>query len=100
MRSEIVAVMLLAAACLPTTQPLPADQLAHFQDCNVDSDCVIATNGCCCDTVFINEKKTSDFRSQFACVTHCDCFQQDECPKCVQGLCTSAPLPPDGGICL
>lgn len=98
MRSSFWMLLLVASACM-NNQPLPPDQLAHFQACTQDSDCVMATNGCCCQSVFINKSKTSDFSRQFTCNSVCDCFALPACPKCSQGLCTSNGPIPDAGVC-
>ena len=85
--------------------PLSSDKLSEFQSCAVDSDCVVAQNGCCdCanggQDVAVNKDELDDFQSSFNCAAVL-CTALGAIPpcgsgttKCDLGKCTF--IPPEG----
>ena len=65
-------------------------ELAKYQYCGQDSDCVIATNGCCdcvngSPEVAINKDRVQAFESRFKCLS-VSCGTIDANPHCGNGV--------------
>jgi len=65
-------------------------ELGKYQYCGKDSDCAIATNGCCdcangSPDVSVNKERLEDFRSRFSC-SNIRCGSKDAYPTCGSGL--------------
>ena len=74
------------------TKPLEEFELARYQYCGQDSDCVAVTNGCCdCanggEDVAVNKLRVEAFRKRFDCL-HVSCAGQDADPPCGEGVVT------------
>jgi hypothetical protein len=72
------------------TNPLLDFELAKYQYCGNDTDCVIAINGCCdCVNggieVAVNKSRLEAFRSRFDCV-HVVCGLEPADPVCGSGV--------------
>ncbi len=77
------------------TPPLPANELAKYQSCSIDEDCVYVQNGSCdCNNggmgVAINRTKVAEFEKLFE-KTECTTIKGAACnigiPKCEQNKC-------------
>lgn len=73
----------------PSTTPAPTSTVAEFQDgCTQDSDCVILTNGCCCDSAAVNINDRDEFEELFACEEQtCFCGIGSDTAVCNAGTC-------------
>lgn len=65
-------------------------ELARYQYCGQDSDCVVSVNGCCdCANgsaeVAINKSRLKDFRKRFDCLKY-SCGDKDPDPRCGNGV--------------
>ncbi len=65
-------------------------ELAKYQYCGSDSDCIVVTNGCCdcangSEDVSINKDKLEDFEKRFNCLNY-TCSKKDAEPRCGQGV--------------
>lgn len=75
---------LALAACAGSSDPLPPDELAKYQMCSADTDCVLATNAptsCCAQggggNTAINKDQVDAFRDAF------------DNPDCKDALCAA-----------
>ena len=91
----LVAAVLALAGCsgaeqtTPPGAPLPASELAKYQACTRDTDCVYAQNGCCdCVNggadVAINATHVADLRGRFKC-EGVPCTRMAAVPECGSG---------------
>lgn len=65
-------------------------ELARYQYCGQDSDCVVSVNGCCdCANgsaeVAVNKNRLGDFRKRFDCLKY-SCGDKDADPRCANGV--------------
>lgn len=65
-------------------------ELARYQYCGQDSDCVVSVNGCCdCANgsaeVAVNKNRLADFRKRFDCLKY-SCGDKDADPRCENGV--------------
>lgn len=72
------------------TKALSDFELAKYQYCGQDSDCVIAINGCCdCVNggieVAVNKDRVEAFRKRFECL-HVKCGMKKADPPCKSGV--------------
>ena len=72
------------------SEPLDAFELGRYQYCGQDSDCVVATNGCCdCanggEDVAVAKERLEDFKSRFNCLKT-PCTKKAAVPPCGSGL--------------
>jgi hypothetical protein len=87
--------LLFAFTTAHATPPLSASELAKYQECATDDDCVYAQNGSCdCNNggtgVAINKSKVDEFEKLFE-KTECGTIKGASCtigiPKCEQNKC-------------
>ena len=72
------------------TKALNDFELAKYQYCGRDSDCVVSINGCCdCANggieVSVNKDRVESFRSRFDCL-HVACTRRAASPPCQSGV--------------
>lgn len=86
---------LLLAGCL-TSAPLPAEEVAEYGACEVDADCAVALNGCCCELVAVATAREQEFRELFQCDYACACPRRPRvCAVCEAGQCVIARVETD-----
>jgi hypothetical protein len=96
LKFNLLAVLfILVSPCAFATAPLAGSDLAKYQDCKTDDDCVYAQNGSCdCNNggmgVAINRTLINDFKKNFEAAT-CGTIQGASCtnglPRCEQNKC-------------
>ncbi len=98
-------VLLGCSEAVKLTAPMPAAELAAYQSCTQNGDCVYVTNGCCdCanggEDAAINRSLLSAFQSRFDCGAAM-CTLMAAIPPCgsgavgcQQGKCTYARILP------
>ncbi|HQH28156.1 MAG TPA: hypothetical protein PLP17_12220 [Oligoflexia bacterium] len=72
------------------TKPLDDFELARYQYCGTDKDCVVSINGCCdCANggieVAVNKERRDDFRKRFDCL-YFECSHKPANPPCANGV--------------
>ena len=72
------------------TKPLSDFELARYQYCGSDKDCMVAQNGCCdCanggEDVAVNKERFDAFRARFDCL-YVNCGDKEAVPACTSGV--------------
>ena len=75
---------------LGAVTPINDFELGRYQYCGADSDCVVATNGCCdCANggkdVSVNKERLADFQKRFDCL-YSKCGDKPSDPICGSGV--------------
>ena len=86
MKRLAVLALLLASGCNGCSRDLTDDEVAQYQDCVVDGDCVVDNQSCSdCTAVAINRGQQRDFEAERGCWP--DPQPLAPCTQCKVGKC-------------